>query len=157
MNKKKETSYTWIYIALIIGMIILAEIPFFQLFDYYGRLESVQLFVILIGTIIMIIYLIGRIFNKPNISELKFETAKLYFTTISNLLIAFYAIFGIAFTILWDSLYSYAIQKGNLNKYIANLKVQGIMLLIFLICSSAIIVFTFLFPLIKQINEKAQH
>ena len=123
---------------------------------YYGVgvWLSVQYITILFGTVIIIAFLVFRILDKPEIDKMKLGTAKIYFSTTIHVMLATFAAFGIAFSILWGNLYTYAIQIEGMTPYINNLRGQGLILLLLVIIASAVVLFTFLIPLIRQINEK---
>lgn len=120
---------------------------------YYGGWPSVQYLVVFIVTIIIIIFLVARIFDKPDIDSLKLGTVKLYFSTTITVMLASFAAFGIAFSILWGNLYTFALEKGRMENYIDNLRGQGLVLLFLIIFASTSVLVTFLLPLLKRINN----
>ena len=127
--------------------------PLISIFGY--STNSVQFLLILIGTCLIFLFVIIRLINHlPEIHKLKNGTAKIYFSTTVNLMIAGYAGFGIGFSILWGNLYTFAIQQvADYVKYIDSLRGQGIVLLLFIFFSSITVLITFLIPLLKQIND----
>ena len=151
-----RTNWNWKYLIFILIMLIPFGWTYYKKHLYTTIDNSIQFLLIGFGTIGMIFFIVLRMINKPNVSNLGFETAKLYFSTTINFMLASYAAFGIAFSILWGNLYTLAIEKVYLD-YIERLKGQGFNLLIFIIISSLIILFTFLLPLLKQINDKERH
>ena len=152
VQNRKNNEKDFKYIPIIIMFIPIVLVIWF-LNEVYGTLYSVQIFVIISGTLIIIAFLVARIFNYPKINQLNPKVAKLYFSTISNFILAIFAGFGIAFSILWGSLYTYAISEGKLEEYAMDLKGQGIILIIFLICTSTAIFFSYMLPLLHQINK----
>jgi len=149
----------WFYLGCLISVLLMWILIGWARCNYilyYGTGErSVQFSIIFVGTIIMTFFVILRIINWPKINVLEFETAKLYFSTTTQLMVATYAICGIAFSILWGNLYTFAIENGY-RPYIESLKYQGIMLLFFIILSSVTLLWTFLLPLMGQINIKVK-
>lgn len=152
IQNKKSDENNFKYSPIVIMLIPIFLVAWF-LNDVYGTVYSVQVFVISAGTIIIMALLIARIFDYPKINQLNPKVAKLYFSSISNFILAIFAGFGIAFSILWGTLYTYAISKGKVEEYAVDLKGQGIILIIFLICTSTAIFFSYLRPLIHQINK----
>lgn len=146
MDKKK-----WLYIGLIFLMLLPTVAAIWNFNKYYASFLSVQFIVIIAGTIFMIVFLIARIHDKPNISRSP-KLAEIYFSSTSNFMFAIFAGFGIAFSILWGSLYTYAVSGDNLQQYKTTLKVQGIILLFFLICAGISVAISFLHPLTKEIK-----
>ncbi len=145
-------------IIIILIPIIYASIRYviFQN-NYYNTLgNSVQILIIGIGTFVMILFIVVRKIDVPNISNLNYDTATLYFSTTVSSILAIYTIFGIAFSILWGSLYTLGIGE-NRTEYCESLKGQGFILLLFIFCSSFIVFYTFLVPLLEQIKKKQKN
>ena len=147
MDKNEKDKMTRNCIIGIIGMLFPIILATIKHDTYYGVgvWLSVQYITILFGTVIIIAFLVFK---------MKLGTAKIYFSTTIHVMLATFAAFGIAFSILWGNLYTYAIQIEGMTPYINNLRGQGLILLLLVIIASAVVLFTFLIPLIRQINEK---
>ena len=154
VKEKKKSKRNWRNIPLIVFMLIPFIWASINFWDYYGIWFSVQFLVVIFATVIMVIFLLARFFNRPNIDNLKLETAKLYFSTTVTVMLAAFASFGIALSILWGNLYTYSLQAAEGAQYINNLKGQGLTLLLFALIASGTVLFSFLIPLIHHINEK---
>jgi len=153
MNKNEISEINWSYIKWMGLMLIplLFAILFFK--EIYNKLLSLQFLVILFGTIFMEGFLIFRLKDKPKINELYPNAARLYFSATINVMLAAFAAFGIAFSIIWGNLYTYTFQKAGLEKYVENLRGQSIVLLLFILVSTISVLICFLLPLLNRINE----
>jgi len=146
--------WNWFYLIFVLLMICPIGLAISHYTTYYGTAFSVQFFIILAGTISIILLIFARMIDIPKFNNLKYKTAKLTISITINFMLASYASFGIAFTILWGNLYAYAIDLGAPGlAYIENLKGQGIVLLLFIFFSSVSVLWTFLLPLIEHMNR----
>ena len=139
--------------SVCIGLIIILNIGVLNnRVDLYGNQPNpIQYNMILFGSGLLIVFIIFRLLSKP-IETLKYGTAKLYFSITINFLLASYASFGIAFSILWGNLYTYAIEYND-KLFINNLMKQGMVLFFFVIVYTVTIVSVFLWPLLHQIKD----
>lgn len=155
MNEETKVKlYSIIGIIVLLILLYVATINFEKFYGVKVFWHSIQYDVILLGTGIIIAFLVARILDKPEIGKMKLGTAKIYFSTTIHVMLASFAAFGIAFSILWGNLYTYALEEGEMGNYINNLRGQGLVLLLLVFFASITMLFTFLLPLIRQINEK---
>jgi fatty acid desaturase len=153
-NTQNTRKKNWIYLAYIAPIGSLLGLVSYYYNSVYGTFTiiAVQYSILLAFSIIMIIFIGLRVYNRPNIDGLKLGTAHAYLTATTTFITATYAAFGIALTILWGNFFTLAIEKDN-RPFMNTLKEQGIVLLVIIIISGVTVLYTFILPLLHHIND----
>jgi hypothetical protein len=120
--------------------------------EIYGSYTSVQFWIIIVGTLVVIIISWFKDSIFPNFDNLSIEASKLFLPLLVDVIVGIFAISGIAFSILWGSIYVHYLKEGEHGNELKKLKHQGIFLLVFLSYFVFVLFFLFIQPLYLQIN-----
>jgi len=137
-------SSTLLGLFLILGVLCV----FKRAYNYHF---SVQFVIIIGGTLILMIISWLRDSIFPNFDNLPIETSRLFLPLLVNGIVGIFAVFGIAFSILWGSMYLYYMGKGH-GYELKKLKHQGFVLLAFLSYFVLVLFLLFIQPLYSQLN-----
>ena len=139
-------------ISTLVGFSLIT-IALWKFKDVYGYYISVQFWIIIVGPLVVIIISWFRDFIFPNFDNLPIDASKLLLPLFVNAIVGIFAVFGIAFSILWGSIYVYYLDTEPKNiAELKKLKYQGIFLLAFLLYFVFVIFLLFIKPLYLQIN-----
>jgi hypothetical protein len=121
---------------------------------FASNLYSIQLWMIIIITIGTFGFVIMRFYDFPKINRLNKDINKNLFDLSIQGILALFAGFSIAITIIYGNLYAKAMGETNFTGYLITLQHQGIIWLSFISVLTIIFAYTFIWPLLrKMIND----